>query len=61
MAAGFSGYIDTFTGGAMGDTLNSTLHMNAPGLAPYPNFLAAGLCLALTGAWKENGTKYWSF
>jgi len=48
VASGFSGYIDTFTGGVMSEALNNTMHMDSPGLAEYPNFLAAGLCLVLT-------------
>lgn len=51
VASGFSGYIDAFAGKSISTALNETMHMDVPGLGPYPDLLAAGLCLLLAGTY----------
>ncbi|KAJ3587538.1 hypothetical protein NHX12_011135 [Muraenolepis orangiensis] len=49
VARAWSGTFDDLIGGVMNDFFGKHAAMNMPGLAPYPDFFAAGLILLLAG------------
>lgn len=47
-ASALSQYIDNLCGNKISMALNNSLHMNVPGLAPYPDFFASSLIVLIT-------------
>lgn len=48
-ASALSKYIDSLTNYKISAAFNSSMHMNVHFLAPYPDFLAFGMALIITG------------
>lgn len=49
VARGYSGYIDELANHAISDALRNAMTINVGFLSDYPDFLAFGLCMILTG------------
>lgn len=47
-ASALSQYIDNLVDNKISKALNESLHMNVPGLGPYPDFFAAALIIVIT-------------
>lgn len=47
-ASALSLYIDSLANNVISKTFNDTMHMDLPGIAPYPDWLAFAICIIIT-------------
>jgi hypothetical protein len=52
-ASALSSYVNQLAGNKISNALNSSMPMNSDALGPYPDFLAFGFCIVITGHYKN--------